>query len=189
MARETIITNDGLVLAALLVKNRSDIWVVLGRQTAWSDDAVPDEPAAATHAITEPLVAIRARIKSLAREVTEGDYNNLGANDRAVAYSETGYVYLELVSDAEAYEKVATQIYVEVIYAPLLGMPSGSFRAIGACSGLVPADGYENAEWLLPINVKDADYGILLNLSHSTAYEHTESGLAVRVPFLIEYEF
>lgn len=189
MSRETIITNDGLVLAAKLVKNNADMWVVLGKQTAWTDEASPDEPAATTHSITEPLVAIKAQTKSLAREVSEDDYNDLSANARAMAYSSTGYVYLELVSDDEAYEKAATQIYIEVVYAPLIGMPEGDFRAFGVCSGLVPADGYENAEWLAPINVKDGDYGLLVNLSHGIVYTQTDSGRAVRIPILVEYEF
>lgn len=187
MARETILTNDGLVTAAMLIKNRADLWVVLGRQTAWGDEDIPDSPTQGTHDIEEPLVAIKAQTISLVREVSYGDYGLLSPASRVVAYSDTGYVYLELVPDVEAYEKVAKAIYVDILYSPSLGMPEGEFRIYGAYSGLTPAAGYENAEWLAPGNVED--WGLLVNLSHGKVYQPTESGRAVQIPMLIEFNF
>lgn len=185
MARETILTYDGLVTAGLLVKNRGNIWVVLGRQTPWLDEDIPDAPTQGTSSIEEPLVAIRASIQSMVREVSSTDYNLLSPSNRAIAYSESGYVYLELVDDSLAYDSLARMVYVEATYAPLLGMPSGDFRIYGACSGLEPAAGYENADWLEPGNIDD--FGLLIQLSHGKVYSHTESGGVVQIPMLIEF--
>ena len=187
MARETILTNDALVTAAVLVKNRGDMWVTLGKQTAWDNEDLPDSPDQDTHDIEEPLVAIKAQIQSLVIEVSSEDYDLLSPANRAIAYSETGYVYLELVADEDAYEKVAKQIYVEATYAPLIGMPEADFRIFGVYSDLIPAAGYESAAWLSPVNIED--YGLLVNLSHGKVYLQTESGRAVQIPMLIEFNF
>ena len=187
MARETITTNGGLVTAAMLVKNRANMWVVLGKQTAWTDEEKPDSPSQGTSDIIEPLVAIKAQTSILCREVSSGDYELLSPNDRALVYSETGYVYLELVPDEDAYEKAAKMIYIDAVYAPLVGMPEADFRIYGTYSGLIPAAGYENAEWLSPINVDS--YGLLINLSHGKVYQQTELGRAVQIPMLIEFNF
>lgn len=185
MARETLVTYDALVEASRLLKNRGNIWVVLGRQNAWTDEDVPDSPTPGTHDIEEPFVAIRAQTASMAREVSLEDYNLLSAANRAIGFSETGYVYLELVPDVDADTKIARLIYVEAVYAPFQGMPEADFRIYGAYSRLQPAAGYENHDWVAaPTHVED--FGLLLNLSHGRAYTQVESGRAVTIPLLIE---
>jgi hypothetical protein len=187
MARETILTNYAQVEAARLIKNRADMWVVLGRQTPWSDEAMPDAPSPATTDIEEPIVAIKANTTSLCREVSSEDYALLDSNLRAVAYADSGYVYLELVPDEDAFTKTAKMIYVEVVYAPFLGMPEADFRIYGIYSGLTPDAGYEGSDWLAPINIDANNYGMLLNISHGIVYLQTDPGRAVTIPMLIEF--
>lgn len=184
MARETITTYGALIEAGLLLKNRADLWIVLGRQTVWSDEDVPDSPTPGTETIEEPLVALKCTVAMMAREVSEEDYNELSPSYRTKQYNEQGEVFLELVDDVDAVTKNATMIYCEATYAPLLGHPEGDFRIYGACSDLTPVAGYETAEYLAPANV--GDYGLLIQLSHGKVYETTETGRAVTIPMLIQ---
>ena len=183
MARETITTYGGLIQAAILLKNNADLWIVTGRQTAWSDEDIPDSPTPGTTDVEEPLVALKCLSPIMAREVSLEDYNAISPSYRRVHYNEQGIVYFELVPDVDAFTKNATNIYCEAVYAPLLGHPEGDFRIYGVYSGLNPAAGYETAEYLAPANVDI--YGLLLTLSHGKVYETTETGRAVTIPMLI----
>ena len=166
------------------MKQGDDLWIVMGKTSAWSNEASPDAPLPGTTTIVEPIVAIKATIKSLANEITEEAYLLLAEAERAAVVIDEVMVYLQLVADEDAYTDAARYLYLKVTYDPVIeGHPAfTSFRVYYVTSGLTPAAGYESVDWLVPANVDD--YGLV---------EYENSGLsilggtAISLPVVIEF--
>jgi hypothetical protein len=166
------------------MKNGEDLWVVMGKTSAWTDEESPDTPLPGDITIVEPIVAIKIATKYVCKEITEEAYLLLAGAERAVVVIDETMVYLQLVDDEDAYTEAARYLYLKVTYDPVIeAHPSfTSFRVYYVTSGLTPAAGYESADWLAPANVDD--YGLV---------EYENSGLsilggtAISLPVIIEF--
>jgi hypothetical protein len=184
MARQAVVKYQSRVKRALEMKQGDDLWIVLGKTSAWADEAIPDTPLPGDITIVEPIVAIKVVTKYLATEITESAYLLLAEVERAAVVIDETMVYLQLVADEDAYTAAARYLYLKVTYDPIIeAHPSfTSFRVYYATSALVPSAGYENASWLAPANIDD--YGLV---------EYENSGLAIlggtaiSLPIVIEF--
>jgi hypothetical protein len=152
MSNAATIMYEGSVESALDLK-AATLWLCFaGMTTPWSDDANPPTPAPGETAIAEPLVYIKASVQHLCRPVTLVEWEAL-AMDARVPVPING-IYYAYVDDEDAYTEVARWLYVQVTINPTgSGHPAGAFRMLRLLKGLVPAAGYEGADWLVPANV------------------------------------
>jgi len=145
---------DAQIARALWIKGKS-LWLAIGRTTAWPatatapEDVVPAAETPGTHAIDEPIVYLRPTLISLARPVSSS--GSVSVNRQQYAF----------VADANAYAEYGRFIYCRGIFdvEEYEGLPFGAFRQTALYSGLVPAAGHENDQWLAPANV--SNHGIL----------------------------
>ena len=184
MARMGVINYNSSVKHALYMKNDTPLWIVMGQQDAWPNEASPPSPLPGNTTVVQPIVAIKPSIASVATIVTAGVYNGLSAPNRAIALIGGAQTYLQLVSDGDAYTDIARYLYLEALYDPVTaGMPAfTSFRTYYVVSGLVPASGYENALWIAPANI--TSYGMI-------EYENTglavSGGAAISIPVVLQF--
>lgn len=142
-----VTTYIGRARRALLHKDNSTYWVAIGRTTAWDDENVPPAAEPGATDIEEAICFVQPQTVSLCKAVNEaGDFTHLGQQ----------YSY---VSDEDAIAEAARFLYILAKFDPTLGQPYGEFRQTGVFVNLVPATGYETAQWLAPAHV--ADRGIL----------------------------
>jgi hypothetical protein len=166
------------------MKQGDDLWIVMGKTSDWTDEAIPDTPLPGDITIVEPIVAIKVAAKYLATEITEEAYLLLAEIERAVVIIDETMVYLQLVADEDAYTESARYLYLKVTYDPVIeGHPAfTSFRVYYVTSALVPSAGYESADWLAPGNVDD--YGFVEYENAGTAIL---GGTAISLPVVIEF--
>ena len=184
MARIGVINNYSSIKHALYMKNDCPLWIVMGQQEAWTNEASPPSPTPGNAAVVQPIVAIRTTISSVASIVSQDVYNGLSDPNRAVVIIGASTVYLQLVADADAYSASAMYLWLEAMYDPIIqGMPSFStFRTYYVVSGLIPAAGYETALWLAPTNI--TSYG---NIEYENAGTAINGGSAINIPVLLQF--
>ena len=174
-------------LINLDLKTNHEFWIVVGQTGEWVAEPAPDAFAPGDSDIENPVVAIRPAVLSLCREVSESDYNLLAEGHRASVTIEGVPHYFAFVSDGDYLVEYARFIYMHAIYSTPLGMPSpssGSFRQYSIFADLVPAAGYEQADWIAPANIDD--YGILAYSNKRAPISVNSSGPIVVLPALIE---
>ena len=174
-------------LINLDLKTNHTFWVVVGHTDDWVAEPAPDAFVPGDTAITDPVVAIQPAVISLCREVSEADYLLLAEGQRASVSIEGVTHYFAFVADEDYLTEYARFLYLHAIYSTPLGHPSpatGSFRQYGVYLDLVPAAGYESADWLSPMNIDD--YGILAYSNKRAKIDVDETGPIVICPVLIE---
>ena len=174
-------------LINLDLKNNHEFWVVVGQTADWTAEPAVDAFAPGDTTISGPVVAIKPAVLSLCREVSVGDYNALLESQRASVTIEGITHYFAFVADGDYLTEYARFLYGHAIYSTPLGMPSPgteSFRQYSIFLDLVPAAGYEDADWLAPGNIDD--YGILAYSNKREAITVTSQGPLVVLPFLVE---
>jgi hypothetical protein len=186
MARIATTTYGARVKRGLDLKNGDDLWFALGKTSAWPNDESPPSPLPGDTEVTEPFIVFKPIIKSMAREVSQVEYDALQESQRGVVVIDEVIRYLKLVSDENAQTEVARYVYLRGVSNPALGHPAATFRQIGIYSGLVPAAGYENAEWLATTNVDQ--YGLLEYLDNGTKTDQTEFGPVIAIAVALEFE-
>lgn len=169
--------------AALNMK-QVPLWVVLGKTSPWDNELSPDSPLPGTSTIVEPVVAIKVTNASMAVSVSEAQFNALDPSIRVSIVIGGNLFYLQLVLDANAYSSLATYLYLQVLYDPvILGMPPfSSFRSYYLVSNLVPTAGNENAVWLPPQDV--SSYGLIEYQNNGTAISGDHS---ISIPIVLLY--
>ena len=185
MARQACTKYLSRVKRALDMKQGPDLWVVMGKTSAWANsdnNVVTPDPANTT--IVEPFLAMKPLVKSVAVEVAGSAYDQLQDSYRAAVSIEGNVTYLELVADDAAYGRLARYLYVKALYDPAVaGHPAfTSFRSYYLVSGLVPAAGYENAVWLVPDHI--SDYGMV---EYENSGPAILGGTAIVLPIVIEF--
>lgn len=169
------------------LKTNHDFWVVVGQIDEWGDPDTPAPFVPGATDIDDPIVAIRPAVISLCREVSQSDYNGLLEGQRACVSIEGVSHYFAFVSDENYLSEYARFLYLHAIYSTPLGMnpPStGSFRQYSVFLDLVPAAGYEDADWLVPANIDD--YGILAYSNRRVKIDVDATGPIVVLPCLLE---
>lgn len=144
----------GRARRALLHKANSTYWVGVGKQTPWTNEQAPPNPVPGSASIDEPLVYVKPQMVSLCRTVN-GDEDFIHYGQR--------YKY---VSDDDALTEDGRFLYILAKLDPTLGIPLGSFRQSAVFTGLIPAVGYEQAQWLSPAHV--ANPGVLEFIDNDT---------------------
>ena len=169
------------------LKTNHTLWFVIGQTGDWAAEPSPDAFAPGNDTIATPVVAIKPAVTSLCREVSSGDFALLAEGQRASVIIEGVTHYFAFVADADYLTEYARFLYSHAIYSTPLGHPSpgsGSFRQYSVYLDLVPAAGYESADWLAPANIDD--YGILAYSNKREAIDVNSSGPIVVVPMLME---
>lgn len=157
----------------VLVKNTWPLWVAIGRTEAWSNELSPPTPSRGTDDIDTPIVFVRPTILTMARVVSKADYDLAPAGQKATVTIEKVDTYYVFVADEDAPDEYARFLYYRAEFNPVQGIPVDQFRQIGVYTKLVPAAGYEGANWLAPENVQDRgrlayhDNGEFVNMSPS----------------------
>jgi len=185
MAREACTKYLSRVKRALEMKQGADLWVVMGKTSAWSNsDNSVITPSPSDVTVVEPFLAMKPMVKSLAVEVSGSAYDQLQDSFRAAVSIEGVVTYLELVDDADAYGRLARYLYIKALYDPAVaGHPNfTSFRVYYLVSGLVPSAGYENATWLVPEHI--SDYGMM---EYENAGPAILGGTAIVLPIVLEF--
>lgn len=147
-----ITSYDAQVERTLWIKGKC-LWISIGRSTPWPavpptypepDTKTPYETPG-THVIDEPICYLRPSLITLARPVSSG--GDVIVNGERYAF----------VAEPDAYTEVARFLYLRAIFDPqeYEGLSFGAFRQSAIYSGLVPAAGHENDQWLAPVNVTD----------------------------------
>lgn len=174
-------------LINLDLKTNHEFWFVLGQTGDWVAEPSPDAFAPGDTTIATPIVAIKPSVLSLCREVSQVDYEALLESQRASVVIEGVTHYFAFVEDANYLTEYARFLYMHAIYSTPLGHPSPSteeFRQYSVFVDLVPAAGYEDADWLAPGNIDD--YGILAYSNKRAKIEVDSSGPIVVCPCLVE---
>lgn len=183
-SRLAIVKYNSRVKRALQMKQAEDLWIVVGRTSPWADESNPDVPLPDDNTVQEPVVAIKAVVKTLAKSITAEDYALVTDGSAVMVTIGGSLAYLQFVPDASAYTEGARFLFLSVMYDPIiLGHPAcETFRVYYVVSGLVPAAGYENASFLEPINV--ADYGLV---EYENAGTKLTGTTAVSIPVVLEF--
>lgn len=155
-----VTTYKGRTRRALMHKTNSTYWCAIGRTTAWDIEAAPPSPSPGAVNIDEAIVFVAPTVVSLCRPVDV---------DEDVTVNNQGY---EFVADEDAMADGARFLYLKTIFNPADGIPIANYRQNAIFTELVPAAGYENNQWLAPINVSDV--GVMEYLSN-----HLERSLGV----------
>lgn len=174
-------------LINLDLKTNHEFWFVIGQTGDWAAEPAPDAFVPGDTTIATPVVAIKPAVVSLCREVSENDYNLLLEGQRASVTIEGVVHYFAFVADEDYLTEYARFLYMHAIYSTPLGHPSPSteeFRQYSVFLDLVPAAGYESADWLDPDNIDD--YGILAYSNKRAKIDVTSSGPIVVVPCIVE---
>lgn len=169
------------------LKTNHTFWIVVGQTGDWAAEPTPDAFAPGDTSISTPVVAIKPVVMSLCREVSEGDYLLLAEGQRASVTIEGVYHYFAFVADEDYLTEYARFLYMHAIYDTPAGMPAPSteeFRQYSLYLDLVPAAGYESADWLAPGNIDD--YGILAYSNKRGKIDVTSGGPVVTLPILLE---
>lgn len=170
MARSAVVTNSLRVSFGLHICSLQNLFVVTGKTSDWSPEPGPDAANPNDTAPTEPIVAIRPYLVTMAREVSAEDYELLASNKRiSLAISEI-IKYFEYIDTNDAYDDAAGYVLALAEYNISLGHPAPStdgFRAYYLCSGLEPSAGHEQDDYLEPINIES--YGSLLYINNGEA--------------------
>jgi len=136
-----ITTYCGRARRALLHKTNSAYWLAIGRTTPWIDELAPPTPNPGIIDIEEAIIFVKAEMVRLAKFVQSGE-------DVIVKGSR-----YKFVDDNDAIIEQARFVYIKGRFDPSTGQPYGTFRQLGIFTGIVPASGYENRDWLAPANV------------------------------------
>lgn len=162
-----VTTYAGRTRRALLHKSNSTYWCAIGRTTAWDVESAPPSPSPGATNIDEAIVFVLPSVVSLCKPVDTGE---------DVTVNGQGYAF---VADVDAMTEGARFLYLKTVYNPADGIPTANFRQNAVFTELEPAAGYENNQWLAPINVSDV--GVLEYLSN-----HLERSLGVGEQRVIE---
>jgi hypothetical protein len=186
MERVAIVPYSGRIKTALTKKNGDQLWFVIGKNTTWDDNDSVQSPALGATSVTEPIVAVKPVLMSMAKDISEAEYNTLLDNQRAIVVVDNIITYLQLVADEDAYSQIARRLYLRTVINPASGQPGKDFRQIGIFSGLVPAAGYEANDWLLPEHIDD--YGMLEYLDNGDATKMDATGPIIVIAVALEFE-
>lgn len=164
-----ITSYDAQVERALWIKTKS-LWIAIGRTTPWPNENLPPAEAPGDSAIAETISYVRPSVISLARPVSSG-------GDATISRQQ--YLF---VADADAYTQYARFIYFKALFDPAEtpGLPLNTFRQSAIFSGLTPAAGHENDQWLIPADV--AATGIL----EYSANHAPVSGPSAQIEIILE---
>ena len=132
-------------------------WLLIGKTSAWADDANPPLPDPITDTtITSPVCAIKATVHLVAED----------PSGTLLFRDSTGTIrkFLEYTTEADAITAGCRLVLVtaEVEGIDLNGLGVDAFRQLGFSTDLVPAVGHESDTFLPSSNV--ADWGDLENL-------------------------
>lgn len=164
-----------------LRKKSEYLWFCFGGTTTpWDDDANPPAITPGTLAVAEPLFYAQREFASLARPVTQSEWEALAPDARAPRA--INGIYYAYVADEDAHDEFARWLYVRGVADTQLSHPAGTIRIVGILSDLVPQAGYESATVLLPSQVSDP--GKLRHLTHSSAFtlNETQNRLTIHAP-------
>jgi hypothetical protein len=146
MAQSQSTTYVDMVLRAIDFFQRTDIWVAIGRTTAWDDDLDPPTADMET-GLDTPVVYVRPDDIQLLKPVPDdGDF-----------VDDVGQHY-EFVLEEDAITEVARYVYIAAEFTDQGGQPHSTFRQCAIVTNLVTANGYENEPWVAPANVTDIGY-------------------------------
>lgn len=184
MDRIGVVNYQGSVAAGLAIKDLPSVWIVLGKTSAWTNEASPDSPLPGNTVLVEPFVAIKPIILSMSAIVTLDDYNALGSAYKASVIVGDVPVYLQLVADADAYTLSARYLYIQALFDPVVThmTTATTWRTYYGVSGLVPATGNENALWLPAANIESL--GKIFYENSGTAQQGTNM---MDIPILLEF--
>ena len=179
MQRSACLYNDA-VMTALLKKDKYLWFCFGGTDTAWADDNNPPAVQFGAQVVAEPLFYVKREFVSLARQVTQSEWEALASDARSPRA--INGVYYAYVTDEDAYDQIGRWIYVRGVADTQLGHPAGTIRIAGIYADLVPQAGYESATVLLPSQVSDP--GTLLHLTNSSKLilSETQNRLTIHVP-------
>lgn len=169
-----ITTYDGRIQRALNMKNGNDLWVAVGRTTAWTNESSPPDEDPATTAIDEAIVYVQPGVISLAKTVASGEDVEVGGQKYA------------FVADGNAFTEEARYLYIKGVFDPDSnpGQPAANFRQHGLYSGLTPAAGHETEQWLAPADVSDAG---LLEYYENHTVKSLGAGESREIHIVIEF--
>lgn len=140
-----ITTYYGRIHRGINFKNNNELWLAIGRTTAWADDANPPAESNTTTDIDEIKGFVKITNKSMCYEVASGgDVTVLGQD-------------YNFSSDANAYTNNARFLYLKGIISSteFVEDPTYEYRQVGIYSNLVPASGHSGELSLDPANVSD----------------------------------
>lgn len=135
-----VIASHGHVARALSFYNSSNIFVGVGRTTAWSNESSPPNPTGAETAVEEVFGYKALYQKKIVKPSEDGEIELLGQH-----WTE--------VLEANAYTQGAHWVYMSFI---LSGneLPLTTYRQVGIYTGLTKANGVTKDN-LLPAEVQD----------------------------------
>ncbi|MEW6352109.1 MAG: hypothetical protein AB1646_23910 [Thermodesulfobacteriota bacterium] len=186
MSSQATTTYRARVKRALEMKNGDQLWVAMGRTTAWPEETSPPAPLPGATDIDEAIAFGKPVLATLARIVSEAEYGQLTGQQRVTLYLGGEVIRLGFVADGDAMTQSARFLYYRAVFNPALGHPAGPFRQVGIFSSLVPAAGYENADVLAPAHVQDR--GLLEYIDHCTVVNMGPEGPVVCIHGAIEFK-
>lgn len=132
---------SGDVLSGLDFKNNHEIWIAVGRTSAWTDENNPPDEDRNDSDITEIVGFKKADVVSLAKQDGGG----------AIEFNGQNYT---LVSDGNAYTETARFVYIKASLE-YDTFPVVTFRQTAIYADLTPASGHESDDPILPADVSD----------------------------------
>lgn len=187
MSRSVVSTISYKVWNGLNLVNATNPFIVVGQVSDWENEPTPDDADNTLATPDEPVVAIKPYLITLAVSVTAEAYALLDPSVRSIASVNGVIVYLEHITENDAYDRGATFFLAKSYYDLALGHPAPStdgFRAYYYCTDVTPATGYEAADYLEPAQVDD--YGLLFYVNNGPEIPITGGEFSTDLTVLIE---
>lgn len=170
------------------LQNGDDTYIVLGGTSAWPDDdngkaeneegfTVPSIPLG-TITVDEKFCAIKASV-----------YWGIEDEDGTIEYRDNDGVLTTFGTLNTASDVITEQSGIVIVQAGALGnqIAVTSFRKMGVYTGLVPAAGHENDDFLLAANI--TSWGVLESLQWRVPQFVTNgSNMLYRITDILEYQ-
>lgn len=174
------------VKRGLKFKNDDPLWIAIGRTEPWPNEASPPAYEPGADDIDTPIVFVRPTILTMARVVSEADYNAAPDGQKAKVTIDGTNTFVLFVADEDAREQYARFVYYRGEFNPVQGIPVAPFRQTAIYSELVPAAGYEGANWLAPEHVQER--GLLEYHDNAEFVNMSPSGPVVAVHGVLDFQ-
>lgn len=177
MAIETLQSH---VFYALNAKqDLANLWLSMGRTTAWQDESIPPAENMDTSHLDEITGFKRFDKAQLVAPLT-ADFDMSKVYGDAVIYKGQQW---ENVADEDAYKKGARYLYLEAQIEPEM-LPYAVYRQIGVFRGLKPQSGWERATALYPQQV--TDMGMLMGYDNRLSQRYANN-VTIKEQIILEF--
>lgn len=164
-------TDRGRVKDAIRFKiaNGDSTWAVIGKSSAWPNEAAPPTPDETLTALDEPILAVKASVFLVVEDDVNGSFEFNDINGNIIKYR-------AFATNADAITAGSTLV---LLRANTLGgnIDVAAFREVGFVTDLIPATGFESETLLTPDQVANwgdletVDFKIKRTIDPTVVYE------------------